>query len=219
MKCISINNSFQKTHFTVSYPYFVIPRFVATMRMGAMSDSRARFRNEKHSMSSMWTSSIKSTCYAKEHLYFSSATTNASAASHRSIYVYITKSPLNCFIAVVWAALEVWSQHGAIQVHVYLILVYLTNNNTNTNICYLLFLQSCQAHEICEIKACQKYKFTVHIKLFLANKTKCYKILQTPGTISAFPSSRHSATLAFICSRTSDLISPVSPASKTPHQW
>jgi hypothetical protein len=34
---------------------------------------------------------------------------------------------------------------------------------------------------------------------------------KTPGTISAFPSSRHSATLSFICSRTSDFISPVSP--------
>lgn len=33
----------------------------------------------------------------------------------------------------------------------------------------------------------------------------------TPGIISALPSSRHSATLALICSRTSDLISPVSP--------
>mmetsp|Transcript_8658 Transcript_8658/g.19688 ORF Transcript_8658/g.19688 Transcript_8658/m.19688 type:complete len:207 (+) Transcript_8658:141-761(+) len=35
----------------------------------------------------------------------------------------------------------------------------------------------------------------------------------TPGTISAFPSSRHSATLPSICSRTSDRISPVSPAN------
>ena len=34
---------------------FVMPRFVATTRMGAMSDSRARFRKEKHSMSSMCT--------------------------------------------------------------------------------------------------------------------------------------------------------------------
>lgn len=33
----------------------------------------------------------------------------------------------------------------------------------------------------------------------------------TPGTISALPSSLHSATLALICSLTSDLISPVSP--------
>ena len=34
----------------------------------------------------------------------------------------------------------------------------------------------------------------------------------TPGTMVAFPSSRHSATFASICSRTSGLISPVSPA-------
>ena len=34
----------------------------------------------------------------------------------------------------------------------------------------------------------------------------------TPGTISALPSSLHSATFALICSRTSPLISPVSPA-------
>jgi hypothetical protein len=34
---------------------------------------------------------------------------------------------------------------------------------------------------------------------------------RTPGTISALPSSFHSATLASICSLTSDLISPVSP--------
>ena len=36
----------------------------------------------------------------------------------------------------------------------------------------------------------------------------------TPGTISALPSSLHSATFAFICSRTSALISPVSPTDK-----
>merc|ERR1719421_247417 len=36
----------------------------------------------------------------------------------------------------------------------------------------------------------------------------------TPGTMVARPSSRHSATLASICSRTSGLISPVSPANK-----
>lgn len=40
----------------------------------------------------------------------------------------------------------------------------------------------------------------------------------TPGMISALPSSRHSATLALICSRTSDLISPVSPAGDRWHQ-
>ena len=34
---------------------------------------------------------------------------------------------------------------------------------------------------------------------------------RTPGTISALPSSRHSATLVLIWSRTSDFISPVSP--------
>lgn len=39
----------------------VIPLFVATIRMGAMSLSRARFKNEKHSMSSMCTSSMKRT--------------------------------------------------------------------------------------------------------------------------------------------------------------
>ena len=37
--------------------------------------------------------------------------------------------------------------------------------------------------------------------------------LLTPGTISAFPSSLHSATFELICSLTSDLISPVSPAN------
>lgn len=35
----------------------------------------------------------------------------------------------------------------------------------------------------------------------------------TPGTMSALPSSRHSATLESICSLTSCLISPVSPAN------
>ena len=35
---------------------------------------------------------------------------------------------------------------------------------------------------------------------------------QTPWIISALPCSRHSATRCVICSRTSDLISPVSPA-------
>jgi hypothetical protein len=37
---------------------------------------------------------------------------------------------------------------------------------------------------------------------------------RTPGTISAFPSSLHSATFALICSRTSVLISPVSPMER-----
>ena len=36
---------------------------------------------------------------------------------------------------------------------------------------------------------------------------------RTPGMISAFPSSRHCAILESICSRTSDRISPVSPAN------
>ena len=37
---------------------------------------------------------------------------------------------------------------------------------------------------------------------------------RTPGMIVALPSSLHSATLESICSLTSDLISPVSPANK-----
>ncbi|RUS21403.1 hypothetical protein BC937DRAFT_92798 [Endogone sp. FLAS-F59071] len=36
----------------------------------------------------------------------------------------------------------------------------------------------------------------------------------TPGTISAFPSSRHSAIRVLIWSRTSGLISPVSPEKR-----
>jgi hypothetical protein len=40
-----------------------------------------------------------------------------------------------------------------------------------------------------------------------------YSVL-TPGTISAFPSSRHSATFPLIWSLNSGLISPVSPANK-----
>ena len=39
-------------------------------------------------------------------------------------------------------------------------------------------------------------------------------IFLTPGTISAFPSSLHSATFALICSRTSPFISPVSPKER-----
>ena len=39
------------------------------------------------------------------------------------------------------------------------------------------------------------------------------------GTMSAFPSSRHSATFASICSRTSFLISPVSPAKSARKPW
>ena len=38
-----------------------MPRLVAMTSTGAMSDSRARFSQEKHSMSSMCTSSMKST--------------------------------------------------------------------------------------------------------------------------------------------------------------
>ena len=41
--------------------YLVIPLLVAIIRIGAMSDSSARFRNEKHSISNMCTSSMKST--------------------------------------------------------------------------------------------------------------------------------------------------------------
>ena len=37
---------------------------------------------------------------------------------------------------------------------------------------------------------------------------------RTPGTISAFPSSLHSDTFKSIYSRTSDLISPVSPLNR-----
>ena len=45
-----------------SQPYLVMPLLVAMIRMGAMSDSSARFRKEKHSISSMCTSSMKRTC-------------------------------------------------------------------------------------------------------------------------------------------------------------
>jgi len=44
--------------------YYLIvhfPRFVAKMTIGAIVDSSARWRYVKHSMSSMWTSSIKRT--------------------------------------------------------------------------------------------------------------------------------------------------------------
>lgn len=46
-------------------------------------------------------------------------------------------------------------------------------------------------------------------------KTTTTKNFVTPGTMSAFPSSLHSATLALICSRTSPFISPVSPEGDT----
>mmetsp|Transcript_67398 Transcript_67398/g.158967 ORF Transcript_67398/g.158967 Transcript_67398/m.158967 type:complete len:227 (-) Transcript_67398:343-1023(-) len=39
----------------------VMPRFVASTSTGDIGDSSARFRNEKHSMSNMWTSSMKRT--------------------------------------------------------------------------------------------------------------------------------------------------------------
>ena len=42
---------------------------------------------------------------------------------------------------------------------------------------------------------------------------------KTPGTMSALPSSRHSATLESICSRTSCRISPVSPANNARKPW
>lgn len=96
-----------------------MPRLVAMMSTGAMSLSRARLRKEKLSMSSMWTSSMKST----------------------------------------------WGPRGVGQ-----------------------------------------------LPLPLPSLAAPALGLLTPGMISALPSSRHSATLALICSRTSDLISPVSPA-------
>ena len=96
-------------------PDLVMPLLVAMMRMGAMSPSSARFRKEKHSISSMCTSSMNSTC-------------------------------------------------------------------TQT-----------------------------HTKHTIVSGQRDYHTL-TPGTISAFPSSLHSATFALICSRTSPFISPVSPA-------
>ena len=39
----------------------VIPLFVARITTGAASVYRARFKNEKHSISNIWTSSINST--------------------------------------------------------------------------------------------------------------------------------------------------------------
>ena len=46
--------------------HLVMPLLVAMMRTGAMSSSRARLRKEKLSMSSMWTSSMKSTWKKKK---------------------------------------------------------------------------------------------------------------------------------------------------------
>lgn len=45
----------------------MMPRLVAMMRTGERSLSKARFRKEKHSMSNMWTSSIKRT-YGSEKM-------------------------------------------------------------------------------------------------------------------------------------------------------
>lgn len=101
-------------------PDLVMPLLVAMMRMGAMSPSSARFRKEKHSISSMCTSSMNRTC-------------------------------------------------------------------TQT-----------------------------HTKHTIVSEQRDYHTL-TPGTISAFPSSLHSATFALICSRTSPFISPVSPADGQLH--
>lgn len=44
-----------------------MPRLVAMMRTGERSLSKARFRKEKHSMSNMWTSSIKRTCVGEKN--------------------------------------------------------------------------------------------------------------------------------------------------------
>ena len=52
----------------------------------------------------------------------------------------------------------------------------------------------------------------VHTRRDRCPKTRQQRL--TPGTISALPSSRHSATLELICSRTSILISPVSPEKR-----
>jgi len=54
----------------------------------------------------------------------------------------------------------------------------------------------------------------VFLFLFLFLSIKNIKKIFTPGTISAFPSSRHSMTFWLIWSRTSDLISPISPENK-----
>lgn len=47
--------------FSDAYCNEAIPLFDAIMTIGAISSSRARFRNEKHSISSMWTSSMNRT--------------------------------------------------------------------------------------------------------------------------------------------------------------
>lgn len=107
--------------------YRVIPLLVAIIRTGDKSLSRARFRKEKHSMSSIWTSSINKTWNHKQR--------NLAMYNHRQ----------------------------------------------------------------------NKYKHT---------HTHTHIVELTPGMISALPSSLHSHTLALICSRTSDLISPVSPEKR-----
>ncbi len=82
--------------------YLVMPLLVAIIRMGAMSLSRARLRNEKHSMSNMCTSSINSTCthththshsivYAHTHTHSHSivyAHTHAHTHTHSHSIVY-----------------------------------------------------------------------------------------------------------------------------------
>lgn len=53
---------------------------------------------------------------------------------------------------------------------------------------------------------------TFIVSLELAGNSLTSSMNRTPGMMVALPSSRHSATLLSICSRTSDRISPVSPA-------
>ena len=48
-------------------PYRVMPLLVAMMRTGERSVSSARFRKEKHSMSSICTSSMNNTCQASHN--------------------------------------------------------------------------------------------------------------------------------------------------------
>lgn len=50
-----------------------MPRLVAMMRTGERSLSKARFKKEKHSMSNMWTSSIKRTCVGEKKWRWSGA--------------------------------------------------------------------------------------------------------------------------------------------------
>ena len=54
--------------------YRVIPLLVAMISTGAMSPSRARLRNEKHSISNMWTSSMNRTCRPETDNSFSQNT-------------------------------------------------------------------------------------------------------------------------------------------------